>query len=189
MARLTEDDFAALQGDLQRDTDRALGGLRRASGAQQNERTEAWLSAGDTLAEKAVAALDTGDDDRAAVLVRRIVGLPEVDDGLRAGLLAVDLVLYNELLDPVVEDAAAPGLLDAPLRLLPQLDAPVAAELRRVLASLTEYGLPDAVIRRIHAVVEPERRLDPPFAAVPEEALPQAVTGVLQLILRLRTGG
>ena len=186
MARLSDDDFAALQEELDRDSARALGDLRRADGAERNAEIEAWLAAGDNLAEKAIAALDTGDDARAAKLVQRIVALPVVDDEMRPGLMAVDLLLYNEIVDPSFEGGDGRGLLDLPLRLLPTLDEPAADVLRHVLATLTDYDLPAGVRRRIEEVVPLERRLDPPFAGVAADALPGAVTAVLRLILRLR---
>lgn len=187
MARFSDDDFAQLQQEVDRDTAAPLGGLRRAAGGRQNESISAWLGAGDTLAEKAIAALDTGDEDRALALARRIVALPEVDDGVRAGLMAVSLALYNELVDPAFEDAAATGLLDAPLRLLPELDPTTATELRRVLAAMTDYDLPDALLRRIRSVVPADQARDAPFTGVAEEDLPDAVVGVLRLMLRLRS--
>ena len=187
MARFDDDDFAALQDAMDRDTAAPLGRLRRDSGGRQNDSVTAWLGAGDNLAEKAIAALDTGDDDRALALARRIVALPEVDDGVRTGLMAVSLGLYNEMVDPAFEEAAGAGLLEAPLRLLPDLDGTTARELRRVLAALTDYDLPAAMLRRIQEVVPLERKFDAPFAGVPEDELPGAVVGVLRLVLRLRT--
>jgi hypothetical protein len=186
MARLSDDDFTALQAELDQDAARALGDVRRASGAQRNAETEAWLAAGDNLAEKAIAALDTGDDERAARLVQRIVALPEIDEDVRAGLMAVHLLLYSEIVDPSFEGGDVRGLLDLPLRLLPTLDEPAADALRHVLATITDYDVPAGVRRRIEEVVPLERRLDPPFAGVPEEALPAAVTSALRLVLRLR---
>ena len=186
MARLTDDDFSALQDEMDRDTARALGDVRRASGSRQNADTQAWLAAGDNLAEKAIAALDLGDDARARRLVGRVVTLPLVDEGIRSGLMAVNLLLYNELIDPSFEGGDGRGLLDVPLRILPTLDRPAADALRHVLASLTDYELPASVLRRISSVVALERRLDPPFAGVPEEELPDAVIAVLRLVLRLR---
>jgi hypothetical protein len=186
MARLSDDDFAALQDEIDQDTAQALGDVRRASGAQRNAETQAWLAAGDNLAEKAIAALDTGDKARADRLVQRIVALPVVDEGMRSGLMAVNLLLYNEVVDPSFEGGEERGLLDVPLRLLPTLDRSAADALRHVLASLTDYELPAGVVRRIRSVVPLERRLDPPFADVAEEALPGAITSVLRLILRLR---
>ncbi len=187
MARFSDDDFAQLQQEVDRDTAAPLGDLRRAAGERQNDSISAWLGAGDTLAEKALAALDTGDEQRALALAGRIVALPEVDDGVRAGLMAVSLGLYNELIDPAFEQGDGGGLLEAPLRLLPELDPRTADELRRVLAAMTDYDLPQSMRRRIDAVVAPQRRRDAPFAGVPEDELPQAVLGVLRLILRLRS--
>ena len=186
MARLSDDDFTALQEELDRDTARALGDVRRAAGAHRNAETQAWLAAGDNLAEKAIAALDLGDEPRAQRLVERIVALPVVDEETRSGLMAVNLLLYNEVVEPTVEGEAPRGLLDEPLRTLPTLDRPAADALRHVLASLTDYELPAGLVRRIRAVVPLEARLDPPFAEVPEEELPAAVLSVLRLVLRLR---
>ncbi|MFD1722871.1 hypothetical protein [Amnibacterium endophyticum] len=188
MARLTDDDFDALRAQQDRARARPLGALRSADGEQRGEALDAWITAGDTLAEKAIAALDAGDDERAAALVRRIVDLPVVDGSTRTGLMAVDLVLVGEVLEPLEEGDAA-GLLERPLRLLPDLPQPVADELRHVLAALTDYDLPAAVRRRIAAVVPLEDRLQPPFSGVPEDELPAAVTGVLRLVLRLRSDG
>ena len=187
MARLTDDDFARLRSELDQDSGLVLGGVRRANDMLQNGTAQAWLAAGDNLSEKVIAALDTGDEDRAHDLARRIVALPVIDGDVRAGTMAVDLVLSNEVLDPDFEDRETQGLLDLPLRLLPDLDPPVADELRHVLAAFTEYDLPAAMVRRISAVTSLDRRLDPPFAGVPEEALPAAVVGVLRLVLRLRS--
>jgi hypothetical protein len=185
MARYSEDDFDALQAELDRDTAKALGDLRRADGAQRNAETQAWLAAGDNLAEKAIAALDVGDEPRALRLVERIVSLPSVEE-TRSGLMAVNLLLYNEVVDPTFAGEDARGLLDVPLRVLPTLDRSAADALRHVLASLSDYELPAGTLRRIQTVVPLERRLDPPFAGVEEADLPAAVAAVLRLILRLR---
>jgi hypothetical protein len=185
MAGFLDDDRVTTEAGAASPLDR----LRRAQGAQRNETTSAWLGAGENLAEKALAALDTGEDADAERLVRRILALPVDDEGTRTGLMAVSLLLYGEVLDPGFEVEAAPGLLDLPLRLLPTLDAAAANELRHVLAALTEYDLPAAMVRRIRDVVPLERRLEPPFAGVPEQSLADAITGVLRLVLRLRTEG
>ena len=58
-----------------------------------------------------------------------------------------------------------------------------------VLAAVTDYELPAGVLRRIREVVSLERRLDPPFVGVPDEALPSAMISVLRLVLRLRADG
>lgn len=187
MARFTEDDFAALRAEVDRDAERALGSVRRAAGAQQNEAIESWLRAGDNLAEKAIAALDGGDETRAAGLVARIIGLPAIEEGIPTGLMAVNLVLFNELLDPAFDDEGRTGLLDAPLRLLPGLEPRVADALRHALAAMTDYELPAAVVRRIRAVVPLHARLDPPFAGVPEDELVATVTGALRVVLQLRS--
>ena len=187
MARLSDDDFTALRKERDENESRALGDLRRASGAQRNSEIEVWLAAGDNLAEKAIAALDTGDDAGARRLVERIVALPVVDTDTRAGLMAVHLLLYNEIVDPSFAGADGGGLLERPLRLLPTLDRPAAEAMRHVLAAMTDYELPAGVLQRIRSVVPLERRLDPPFAGVPEAALPDAIVSVLRLVLLLRT--
>lgn len=184
---MADDYLEAIQRELDRDTARALGPVRRSAGEQRNAETEAWLSAGDNLAEKAIAALDTGDEERAAKLVRRIIALPVVDESTPSGLMAVNVVLYREVIDPPFEDCDARGLLDLPLRLLPTLDGWAADALRHALASFADYELPAAMVRRIRAVVSPERRFDEPFQGVSEEDLPAAVTSVLRLVLQLRT--
>ncbi|WP_375388352.1 hypothetical protein [uncultured Amnibacterium sp.] len=186
MARLTDDDFSELQQRLDRDTARALGTVRQASGAQRNAETETWLAAGDNLAEKAIAALDLGDEARARRLAERIVALPVVDEETRSGLMAVDVLLYGEVIDPSFEGGDARGLLDLPLRILPTLDPPAADALRHTLAAIGDFDVPAAVLRRIREVVPLERRLDGPLAGVAEEALPDAVLSVLRLVLRLR---
>jgi hypothetical protein len=188
MAQLSNDDIEAVQRAMDEDAARALGRVRRKDGAQRNEELRVWLRAGSTLAEKAIAALDLGDDERAVQLARRIVALPVVDEETRSGLMAVNLLLYNEVVDPSFSAADdARGLLDLPLRLLPTLDPWAADALRHVLASFTDYDLPAAIVRRISAVVPLERKLEPPFLGVPEEALPDAVLSVLRLALRLRS--
>ena len=186
MARLSDDDFARLRTEQDEDAARALGDVRRASGAQRNADIGVWLSAGDNLAEKAIAALDTGDDAAARRLVQRIIDLPVVDEETPAGLMAVHLLIYNEVVDPSFEDADGQGLLDLPLRLLPTLDRPAGDALRHVLAAMTDYELPAGMLRRIQSVVPLERRLEPPFAGVPEAELPDAVVSALRLILLLR---
>ncbi len=185
MARLTEDDFAALRARSDRDSARTLGGFRRADGAQRNEATLAWLAAGDTLAEKAIAALDAGDEQRASRLVRRIIDLPVVDDDLRSGLTAVGLLLDAEVLAPGSEAGIEPDVWDGRRRLLPGLEPSVAAELRRALATATWSGAPSATARGSAAAASPER----PFSGVQASALPAAVAGVLRLVLRLRAAG
>lgn len=186
MARLSDDDFAALDEERERDTANALGHLRRSSSSQRNAETSAWLAAGDNLAEKAIAALDLGEDERAHRLAGRIVALPVVDEGIRSGLMAVSLVLYNEIVDPF-EDGDGRGVLDLPLRLLPALDRPAADALRHALAALADYDLPAGMLRRIRSVVPLEQRMDPAFAGVPEEQLPDAILSTLRLVLRLRS--
>lgn len=88
---------------MDRDTARALGSVRRADGAQRNEEIQVWLSAGDNLGEKAIAALDLGDAERALTLARRIAALPVVDEETQSGLMAVNLLLDNEVVDPTFE--------------------------------------------------------------------------------------
>jgi hypothetical protein len=187
MARLSDDDFTALRKERDDDASRALGDVRRASGAQRNSEIEAWLAAGDNLAEKAIAALDTGDDAGARRLVGRIVALPVVDTDTHAGLMAVHLLLYNEVVDPSFEGGEGHGLLERPLRLLPTLDRAAADALRHVLAAMTDYDLPAGMLNRIRSVVPLERRLEPPFADVPVPALSDAIVSVLRLILLLRS--
>lgn len=187
MARLSDDDFTALRAQQDEDNARALGDLRRASGARRTAEIEAWLAAGDNLAEKALAALDTGDEGGARRLVQRIIDLPVVDDETPAGLMAVHLLLYNELVDPSFETGEGQGLLEVPLRLLPTLERPAADALRHALAAMTDYELPAGMLRRIRSVVPPERRLDPPFSGVPTAELPDAIVSVLRLILLLRS--
>lgn len=187
MAAPSDDTLSALQEELARRSDNALGGVRRASGAQRNAEMEAWLSAGDNLAEKAIAALDAGDDDRAERLARRIVALPVVDESTRSGLMAVSVLMYSEVIDPSFEGGDARGMLDLPLRLLPTLDEYAADALRHALASITDYELPAAMVRRIRSVVPPERKLDEPFAGISEDELPAAVLSTLRLVLRLRS--
>lgn len=174
---------------MDRDTARALGSVRRADGAQRNEEIQVWLSAGGNLGEKAIAALDLGDAERAMTLARRIAALPVVDEETRSGLMAVNLLLYNEVVDPTFEEGDdVRGLLEVPMRLLPTLDGPAADALRHVLAAFTDSELPEALVRRIEAIVPLERRLDAPFDGVPVEALPEAILSVLRLVLRLRAG-
>jgi len=187
MARLSDDDFAALRKERDRDAGRVLGEARDADSAQRNAELGTWLTAGDNLAEKAIEALDLGDRERAVHLADRIAALPVLDGDTRTGPTAVDLLLYNEVIDPAFDGGEARGLLDLPLRLLPDLPPTAADELRHVLASMTEFDLPAGTLRRITAVVAPERRLDPPFADVPDEALPEAILDVLRLVLRLRS--
>lgn len=187
MAETPEDTLRALEEESARRSKNALGEVRRASRAQRDADTGAWLSAGDSLAEKVIAALDTGDDERAERLVRRIVALPVVDETVRAGPMAVSVLLYNEIIDPSFEGGDARGLLDLPLRLLPDLDDAAADALRHTLAAITDYELPEAMLRRIRSVVPLERKSDPPFAGVPEQELPAAVLAVLRLVLRLRS--
>lgn len=188
MARLTDDDFAAFREESARSAAAPLGPARLRSGELRNDVTDAWLEAGDRLAEKAIAALDLGEDERAAALVRRIVALPLVDeDSTRSGLMAVGVLLVGEIVDPLEDDPEV-GLLDLPLRLLPTLDAEVGTELRRALGALLDYDLPAALARRIRDVTDDAERLQQPFAGVPDAALPAVVTGVLRVVLRLRTG-
>lgn len=189
MARLTDDDFEEFRAEADRLAAAPLGQVRIASGELRNEATDAWLEAGDRLAERAVAALDLGEHERAAVLVRRIIALPLVDDGTtRSGLMAVGVLLVGEIVDPMEDDVDA-GLLDLPLRLLPTLEPPVAVELRRALGALLDYDLPTALVRRIREALADTERREQPFTGVPEEELPTAVTGVLRLVLRLRSSG
>ncbi|RIX27861.1 hypothetical protein [Amnibacterium setariae] len=187
MARFSDDDFAELRKEREQDASRPLGAARRTDGEQRNADLETWLAAGDNLAEKAIEALDTGDAERALQLARRIAALPVLDGETRTGPTAVDLLLYNEVVAPSFDEGEARGLLDLPLRLLPDLDAAAADELRHVLASMTDFDLPAGVLRRITEVVPPERRLDPPFDGVGEEDLPAAIVSVLRLVLRLRS--
>lgn len=187
MARLDDDDFQRLRDELGAAAETPLGFVRGREDERRDRSTDAWLAAGDTLAEKAIAALDLGDEGRAGALVARLVALPPIDDGVPAGPMAVSLLLIGELVDPLEEGATA-GLLEAPLRLLPDLDPLVAAELRTALASLLGRGLPTAVERRIREAAG-DGGAAQPFAGVPDDALPAAVTGVLRLVLRLRSGG
>ncbi len=187
MAQPSDDDHDALLGELEQGASRGLGDVRRFEGEQRNAEIEAWLIAGDNLAEKAIAALDTGDDERAERLVRRIVALPVVDGSIRSGLMAVSVLLTNEVIDPSFDDGEGRGLLDLPLRLLPTLDPFGADALRHALAVMGDYQLPAAVLRRITAVVDPENRFEAPFAGVAEEDLPAAVTAALRVALLLRS--
>lgn len=187
MARLSDDDFTALRRERDEDESRVLGEVRRASGAQHNSEIEVWLAAGDNLAEKAIAALDTGNEAGARRLVERIVALPVVDTDTRAGLMAVHLLLYNEVVDPSFEGGEGQGLLEWPLRLLPTIDPAAADALRHVLAAMTDYELPAGMLQRIRSVVPLERRLEPPFVDVPDAALPDAIVSALRLILLLRS--
>jgi hypothetical protein len=186
MAQYSEDDFAALRTDVGRDLARPLGDVRRPGDDYRMAEIQTWLTAGDNLAEKALGALDSGDEARALRLVQRIIALPLVDEATRSGLMAVNLLLYNEVVDPTFEGGDARGLLDVPLRLLPTLPRPAADALLHVLASITDYELPASVLRRIQAVVPLERRFDPPFVGVAEEALPDAILQTLRLVLLLR---
>jgi hypothetical protein len=169
MARLSDDDFARLRTEQDENAARALGDLRQASGAQRNADIGVWLS-----------------EANARRLVQRIIDLPVVDEETPAGLMAVHLLLYNEVVDPSFEGAEGQGLLDLPLRLLPTLDRPAGDALRHVLAAMTDYELPAGMLRRIQSVVPLERRLEPPFAGVPAAELPDAVISALRLILLLR---
>ncbi|GAA2753505.1 hypothetical protein [Amnibacterium kyonggiense] len=182
----SEDAFARIEHERDRSSSRPLGDLRRAEGERRLEGFEVWLTAGETLAEKAIAAIDTGDEERAERLARRIIALPVIDESTPSGLMAVSVLLMNEIVDPSFEGGEGRGFLDLPLRLLPTLDEPAADALRYALAAITAYELPAAVRDRIRAVTLPERRFDPPFAGVSDEQLPAAVIAALRLVLRLR---
>jgi hypothetical protein len=187
VAQSPEDALARIEAERSSSRSRPLGDLRRADGARRIEGLEAWLTAGETLAEKAVAAIDTGDDERAERLARRIIALPTIDETTPSGLMAVSILLMNEIVDPSFDAGEGRGLLDLPLRLLPTLDEPAADALRYALAAISDYELPAAVRDRISAVVPPDRRFEPPFAGVSEEQLPAAVIAALRLVLRLRS--
>lgn len=186
MPQSPDDELDRIEQEADRLSRGPLGAARRSDGSLRNAETDAWLAAGDNLAEKAIAALDTGDDERVVRLVRRIVALPVVDGSIRSGLMAVSILVINEVIDPTFEGGDDRGFLDLPLRLLPTLDRYAAESLRHALAVIADYDVPAAVLRRVREVVPLERRLDPPFADVPEEELEAAVTATLRLVLALR---
>ncbi len=197
--------IVALIREVQREQARPLAPIRRAEGRAFNEEYDRWVEAGGRLAEKAISALENGDERAARSLVERLTRLPAVDDDSPTGPFSVSLLLYRtvgwpfeDLEDDQYEDhldneyysnADDKGHVDwlqAPLAILESLPEPAAMELRRALACMVENPMSGEDYLRITAVVDPDRRLDPEFEGVADTDLVETVLVLVDVVRRLR---
>lgn len=177
---------------LAREFDRPLGGVVVRSNLTRFPFSNALNDGASHLLDKALRALENGDDARAGALVSRAAGLPYDDDeeaypGIRAIVYLVFGLLVDELEGSDEDDEQ---WLDAALRVLETCPPDGAAILRLTLDVIRrDYVITQRETTRIVAAVGPDVPDDDAVAAAigdDSAAMARAILDTLRTVVSYR---
>ncbi len=179
-----DDIYAGFQRYVKEQSNRGLGDIPLRATAALSPFSLAQMDAATNLLEKALRALDNGDEDRARRFVERAVALPyDEHERMHPAAMMAQQQLFSAVTDAL--DNGGEEWLDAATDTFASAPEQAKFTLRDVLKEvLQDYELPDGEERRLRRITKdvPERAELPDLELAPEQLVP-AVLEVLEGVI------